>query len=347
MVAAELGTGNSNFTGVVYIDDNVLQYLSYADYEKSNQDNKSTTFTIIEKITEFSNSAIGVTMLVLLPTIALAVLALYRKKALQNDIFSGSVSPMHNMFSMKIIDNNKNINFDNHETDSEEDIINNNNNNNNNNKINKGTIRMLNNENESSDAFNENDNDNDNNNKDENKNKNIIDFLSFQEENLKLKIFEPIQNSFRNSFRNFLSVTKVFYEKSKQNDEEETVKTFNKIFNDENENEIDLESDNKNKNNSNSNNNDRNNNRNNNNENFEDENDEKDVWIRKISFSRSIFAGDVENEDCRTINPESNTHYDNENNSEIANYHECETEVEKEKKENDNKNGNSPLLLKI
>ena len=42
------------------------------------RDERTSTYTIIEKITEFSNSAIGITMLVIIPAVALAVLVLYR-----------------------------------------------------------------------------------------------------------------------------------------------------------------------------------------------------------------------------------------------------------------------------
>ena len=63
---------------------------------------------MIEKITEFSNSAIGITMLIIIPAIAMAVIVLYRNKTIQKDIFSGSASPVINIFRIKNCNDNDN-----------------------------------------------------------------------------------------------------------------------------------------------------------------------------------------------------------------------------------------------
>lgn len=96
LVGAELGVGAGNYTGVVYIDHDVLQYLSLSEYDRLNVgDKNAAAYTIIEKITEFSNSAVGIAMIVILPAIALAALAFYRSSHIdQHTMFSSNVSPV-------------------------------------------------------------------------------------------------------------------------------------------------------------------------------------------------------------------------------------------------------------
>jgi hypothetical protein len=96
LVGAELGVGSGNYTGVVYIDHDVLQYLSLSEYDRLNAGDKSAAaYTIIEKITEFSNSAVGIAMIVILPAIALAAMAFHRSSSRidQHTLFSSNVSP--------------------------------------------------------------------------------------------------------------------------------------------------------------------------------------------------------------------------------------------------------------
>ena len=324
LVAAELGTGNSNYTGVVYIDENILQYLSYAEFEKSNNDNKPTTYTIIEKITEFSNSAIGITMLVILPAIALAVLVLYRKKTFENEIFSGSISPINNIFRNQSCkndeneDENENINMNNIYTKHK----------NKNDDINNGNENEYENENEINNNLNED--------KNKNQKSKFMKYFSIDEKTLKMKIFEPIQNSYKNSLRNFISVTKVFYEKSQTNDEDEVVQEYKKKYNNGNENEIDdvehqiFEE------------NEHENDKENSNEN-ENEN-ERDIWDRKISFSKKILKGDVDEDSC-TLYVDTNTNYNNENNLNVI--EDYRINENNEETENQNRITDAALLLRI
>jgi hypothetical protein len=74
----------------------VLQYLSLSEYDRlSAGDKNAAAYTIIEKITEFSNSAIGIAMIAILPAIALAALAFHRSSSRvdQRTLFSSNVSP--------------------------------------------------------------------------------------------------------------------------------------------------------------------------------------------------------------------------------------------------------------
>ena len=301
----------------MYIDENVLQYLSYAEFEKSGHDNKPSTYTIIEKITEFSNSAIGITMLVILPAIALAVLVLYRKKTLQNDIFSGSISPMNNIFRNKTYKNDEN------EDDNENINMSSNKDNNNNNKINEKDNEV---------------NNESNKNEDVNEKSKFVNFFSIDEKTLKMKIFQPIQNSYKSSLRNFISVTKVFYEKSQTNDEDESVETFNEKFDNENENEKkygdDIERQNLNENEK----------KNEDTDEKENENEnQRNTWDRKILFSKKILGGDLDGR-SRTIYVDTNTNNENNNIDEIENYQECESN---EEMENQNQVRDADLLLRI
>ena len=168
-------------------------------------------------------------MLVILPAIALAVLVLYRKKTFENEIFSGSISPINNIF--------RNQSCKNDENEDENENINMNNiytkNKNKNDDINTRNEKEYENENEINNNLNED--------KNKNEKSKFMKYFSIDEKTLKMKIFEPIQNSYKNSLRNFISVTKVFYEKSQTNDEDEVVQEYKKKYNNGNENEYENE----------------------------------------------------------------------------------------------------------
>ena len=195
--------------------------------------------------------------------------------------------------------------------------------NNNNNKINEKDNKV---------------NNESNKNEDVNEKSKFVNFFSIDEKTLKMKIFQPIQNSYKSSLRNFISVTKVFYEKSQTNDEDESVETFNEKFDNENGNKKkygdDIERQNLNENEK----------KNEDTDEKEKENEnQRNTWDRKILFSKKILGGDLDG-NSRTIYVDTNTNNENNNIDEIENYQECESN---EEMENQNQVRDADLLLRI
>lgn len=240
LIAAELGTGKLNYTGVVYIDENILEYLSYTDLDFLNIGEKIPSFgsnKIISRITGFSNSALGLGLIIIIPTLALAALAFYKSTpANQKDIFSGNITPLKKLFTMNS-DNydDDNIDFE-IENNNDNHVTFNNDNGNNNEK--SSFIQFLSNHFRSNNN-NINNNKNRNNNRNKNKNNNdnnnedvSDDDLEFENEILNDLESDPssLENLKNNnndennylmpvqySLQNFLKLTRG-YIKSKQND---------------------------------------------------------------------------------------------------------------------------------
>ena len=249
LISAELGTGKLNYSGVVYIDENVLEYLSYTDFESLNNGEKIPSFgsnTIISRITGFSNSALGLGLIIIIPTLALAALVFYKSTpANQKDIFSSNITPLKKLFTMR--NNNyddDNIDFEIENNDDNHVTYNNSDNTNNSKHENKKTFfKYL------TEQFKSNNNNNSNKNNNKNRNNNYDndddtdDELEFENEILHDLESDPSSLSNKNkndnknddknenkndnendylmpikySFQNFLALTRG-YIKSKQND---------------------------------------------------------------------------------------------------------------------------------